>query len=174
MKERSNANICKLPSMNWEGFTLQYGMIFGHTVGENRCLFATNGKQKTNNGVMYFNVYIMHTNEYGEKFWYKTRVTYKNNSTLFNLIVKFVVKRDKLGIVLEYHSSDELETIRWKNDDQNRFFPKNVPYKQARCSVISRNDEYALKRKTMRERHSITQRENRCIYNGSNGKVTII
>ena len=174
MKERSNANICKQPSMNFEGFTLQYGMIFGHTAGKNRLLFVTNGKQKQNNNIPYFNVYIMYVSEFGEKLWYKTRVTFSNNSQLYNLISKFVVKRENLGIVPEYYSSDELETHRWNNDDKACYFPKSAPYKQARCNILNKGDEYALKRKTMREKHTITQQENRCIYNSSNGHVTII
>ena len=165
---RKNVNVCKYDSFNYKGFIVQRGFIFGQLTDET--CFVSNGKQKQNNSIPFFNCYVYN---YRSDSWHKIRVTIEN-SQLFNLILKGMKKREEKGIDLVYHNSDELETIRWNNDEQNHHYPKSAPYKQARCTIPNKNDEYALKRKTMRERWMMTQRENRCIYNSSNGKVTII
>lgn len=173
MKEKPNSNICYEP-FSFYGFMVQTGMVYGYTVGDNRTLFVSNGKMKTNNGIPYFNAYILRSDSFERPEWAKIRITESNNPVIYKLIRKAVRRRDEKGIHLEYKNSSQLEELRWNQDEYKHHFPRSAPYKQAHCTVLSKGDEYALKRKNWREKNTVTQTVNTVMYNSSNGHVTII
>lgn len=143
---KHNVGVCKV-SWNYYGFILMPGFIFGRT--SDKIWFTSNGKQKQNNNVPFYNAYIVTEDGLKEyeleqliddsrarhNHWRKIRITEENNPEIFYLITKGAKEREEKGIQIEYKTSSELEEERWKKRREEgdiSYYSQSVPYNAPR------------------------------------------
>lgn len=160
--EREFVSLCRSEAYDFDGFTVQCGMIFGRSRTGN--LFVSNGTLHRD----FFNAYILIGGE-----WMQNKVFENDNGGIFKLIQKCVKYRVRKGIDgVSYLTPDQLETVRWASDPQHRHFQSHNPLAQPK-SVSIPNPHQAAKFNGIKERGMMEQRLQICIYNTVAGATII-
>jgi len=152
---KNTPQVCKSALYEWDGFSIQRGMIFGTLNGEK---YVSNGLL-TVRGTYY--VYLPKVTIYGEIIWNKWEV--KPNTPLFRVIESGTKRRERAGVELHYSTSAELEEVRWSRDERARHFQKHDPFGVRKVSG-GKDPHAAVKYNAMKERNTMTQRVNTRIY----------
>ena len=78
---RKHIQFCQNTHFLLKGFTVQPGFLYGNE--SKGTLFVSNGKEKYNHQVPFFNAYLYNLDTYR---WSKARITEISNPEIFNLI----------------------------------------------------------------------------------------
>lgn len=164
----NNLKICLHNHINFNGFTVQPGMIFG---------VDPKGFTVVSNGVRHRSGFFIYTNENcldGD--FMRVHITEESHPQLYAKISKALRRRKKMDLdgVL-YRTSAQLEFERWRSDPARRFFNQAcVPVGKTPKSVATVDPHAVAKYNGMKERTTLTQNVSTTKYNGGLGTVTVI
>lgn len=170
MSKNVLASINTQSLFDYEGFTVQRGMIYGTRKNFH---FVTNGNLKYKaTREPYYTVYIASVDGINKPFWHPVSIAEFDDTALFNAISRQVFKRNQRNISLEYLDSNEIESARWQQDPNKKHFQAHDPFATPK-SVSMPNPKGSAIYNSIKERTTLTQRVNTMRYiNGS--VITII